>query len=298
MAGRGEPRANVSGQTYYVKVSGGGAPVLAFSTLGCPEWDAETVVERAAAFRYDGIEWRGGPDGTVSTAWSAADRRRIRRRMADAGLTSVAVTAYPNLITSDRPARQRSVREIRSHVDLAADLGAGSVRVFVGIRDDAASDEALVGRAVDGLQEALDHGRERGVGLAIEPHDDHVRAESIRPILAAIPDPLIGVAWDIANAWSVGEDPEEGVRGYAGRIRYVQVKDGVGQNADWRLCGLGDGEVPLERALRALVASTADGRIPPISLEWERAWHPDLAPPDVALPAARSWLAACFERLR
>jgi sugar phosphate isomerase/epimerase len=215
--------------------------------------------------------------------------------MADAGLTSVAVTAYPNLIASDPAARRRSVAEIRSHVDLAADLGAGLVRVFVGIRDDMASDEVLAGRAVDGLLVALDHARDPGVGLAIEPHDDHVRAESIRPILAAIPDPLLGVAWDIANAWSVGEDPDEGILTFAGRIQYVQVKDGVGRDGDWRLCALGDGDVPVERALRTLLTSTRDGSVPPISLEWERAWHPELAPAEVALPAARSWLADCLD---
>src|SRR5204863_6512990 len=61
----------VGGQTYDVKVTGKGGPRLAFSTLGCPEWDAETVVEQAAAGGWDGVEWRGGPDGTVRSAWPA-----------------------------------------------------------------------------------------------------------------------------------------------------------------------------------------------------------------------------------
>lgn len=278
-------------------MNGGGAPVLAFSTLGCPEWDAATVVDRAAAFGYRGIEWRGGPDGTVTTTWSAAERSRLRRRVADSGLASIAVTAYSNLIASAPAERRRSVDEIAAHVDLAADLGAGAVRVFVGIRDDAAPDDELLRRAVEALLAALDRARDREVRLAIEPHDDHVRAASLGPILAAIPDPLVGIAWDIANAWSVGEDPELGLREYAGRIHYVQVKDGVGRDEEWQLCPLGEGDVPVERALRGLVGTLGDASLPPISVEWERVWHPELAPAERALPAAREWLAATLERI-
>ena len=31
---------------------------LAFSTLGCPEWDLETVIGAARKFGYEGIELR------------------------------------------------------------------------------------------------------------------------------------------------------------------------------------------------------------------------------------------------
>ena len=47
--------------------------LIAFSTLGCGEWSRETVIERAAAFGYDGIEWRGGPEGHVSPELPAAE---------------------------------------------------------------------------------------------------------------------------------------------------------------------------------------------------------------------------------
>ena len=50
----------------------------------------------------------------------------------------------------------------------------------------------------------------------------------------------------------------------------------------------GAGEFPME-ALRA--ALEADGFAGPVSLEWEKFWHPDLPPLDTALAAAaaRGW---------
>src|SRR5690242_10967337 len=32
---------------------------LAFSTLGCPEWNLEQILSAACASGYEGVEWRG-----------------------------------------------------------------------------------------------------------------------------------------------------------------------------------------------------------------------------------------------
>ena len=270
-----------------------GLPHVAFSTLACPAWDADEVVERAARAGYDAIEWRGGTEGTVATTWSPSQRSALRRRIQDAGLRSLAVTTYTELISGDRSVRRRSVDDARAHAELARDLGAATIRVFLGVRDDAAPAAELTARAIDALQDIVERVRPTGIGVAIEPHDDHVRAASIRPILDSIRDAAVGIVWDIANAWSVGEPPATGLAAYAGRIAYVQVKDGTGTGPSWRLCALGEGEVPLDEALVALVLAckTSGTALPPISFEWERAWHDHLAPAEEALAPARAWLA-------
>jgi sugar phosphate isomerase/epimerase len=63
----------------------------------------------------------------------------------------------------------------------------------------------------------------------------------------------------------------------------VQVKDGRGRGADWTLTPIGAGEVPLGTAFGLLMTAGFGGAI---SVEWERAWHPELDPPEVALPGA------------
>jgi sugar phosphate isomerase/epimerase len=273
-------------------VNGIAHPLVAFSTLACPEWDAATVIARARAGGWDAIEWRGGDDGTVRTRWPAARRTRLRRAIEDAGLHSIAVTGYPNLISVDPTTVARSIAHAVAHAELAADLGAPALRLFLGARDDAAAEAVLRDRAIRALDELLERVRPIGVTLAIEPHDDHVLAESIRPILDALPGPGLGVVWDIGNAWAIGEEPRVGLAAYAGRIVWVQVKDGTGRGPTWRLCELGAGEVPLDDALTRLVLDCrrAGRDIPPISFEWERAWEPGLAEAATALPRAHAWL--------
>jgi sugar phosphate isomerase/epimerase len=252
--------------TYDVTVS---VPRIAFSTLACPEWDVATIVDRAAAMGYDAIEWRGGPDGHVRTSWSLAQRRELRERMADSNVTALAVTGYgPDVI---------------AEVELAADLGAPFVRAFL---------TEPVDGSIAALAASVDRAHALGVVVAVEPHDDFVRADRVGPILNAVDRPDLGVVWDPANAWAAGDTPEHGLATLGARIRYVQLKDGVGHGESWQLTRLGEGEVPLERAVEGLAAR---GPLPPLSLEWERAWHPELDPAEVALGPALATIRHLLE---
>jgi sugar phosphate isomerase/epimerase len=101
----------------------------------------------------------------------------------------------------------------------------------------------------------------------------------------------VGVVWDIANAYAAGEPPAEGYAALGPRLAYVQVKDGLGQGAAWRLTALGRGEVPLGEAFALLLGGERPYR-GAFSVEWEWAWHPELDPPEAALPAALPVLRA------
>jgi len=49
---------------------------ITFSTLACLNWQIETVIKKASEFfGYNGIEWRGGPQGHVQPDMPVAKRR-------------------------------------------------------------------------------------------------------------------------------------------------------------------------------------------------------------------------------
>ena len=115
----------------------------------------------------------------------------------------------------------------------------------------------------------------------------------IAPVLQLAPHPALSVIWDVGNSYSVGDEPAVTFQALRRRLAYVQIKDGIGQGSAWRLTDVGAGAVPLAWAVEQLVTVGYRGVY---SVEWERAWHPELAPADEALPAARDalfrWLAA------
>jgi sugar phosphate isomerase/epimerase len=256
---------------------------ITFSTLACPDWSREDVIAKAAAFGYDGIEWRGGPQGHVQPELSPAARAALRRSTADAGLSALAVTAYTSLIGDDPPDRAANIDVLRRYADLAADLGAHYVRAFLGRIPAGADMSVLYERAADCLDSAAQYSGPLGVTIAVEPHDEFVRSSVVAPLLDRVRSPAVGVIWDIGNTYAAGEDPPEGAQLLGERISYLHIKDGIGRGAAWRLTSIGQGEVPLRQVFALL---RERGHAAALNVEWERAWHPELDPPEVALPAA------------
>lgn len=266
-------------------------PRVTFSTLACPAWSPERVIANARRMGYDGIEWRGGDAGHVNPDLSRASRTELRQRVRDANLFSLAVTGYSSFVSENLAVRAGNTNELKRYLDLAADLDAKYVRVFLG---ELAPRQELVHmypRIVESLAQCIPHAQSAGVGMAIEHHDDFVQTGALVPILKQLSDPSIGAVWDVANAYGAGEGAERGAQNLAGRIMYVQIKDGVGQGAAWRLTDVGKGNVPLRQAVRLLYGQNYAGAF---SVEWEYAWHPELEPPERALPRAlrtvRTWL--------
>jgi sugar phosphate isomerase/epimerase len=257
---------------------------VSFSTLACPDWSIETIIAKAAEFGYDGIEWRGGPQGHVQPTMPAAQKVLLQKMLMDTGLIAVAVTAYTTFVSPLAEERQSNIDELRRYADLAAELDAPYVRTFLGELPQGVNlDSSIYEKISDCLNKASDYANSVGVKIAVEPHDDFVRSTSIVPILTQVQHPALRVIWDIGNAFAAGEDLQEGFELLKNRIAYVQVKDGTGRGAAWQLCSVGHGDVPLARALELLLAYGYEGAL---SVEWEYAWHPELDAPEIALPAA------------
>ena len=259
--------------------------MVAFSTLACPQWPIETILKKTAAFGYEGIEWRGGPDGHIQPGMPARDIASLRKMASDMGLSSLAITTYTSFVSPLAKERRSNVDELRRYTDLAAELGAPFVRAFLGELPAGSHLDDQIYENIGGcLSLASDYASSAGVKIAVEPHDDFTPSAVISPIFDRYPDhSALRAIWDVGNTFAVGEEPAEGFRLLKDRLAYVQVKDGKRDGSSWQLCPLGDGEVPLTRAFELLSEYGYDGAI---SVEWEYAWHPELDPPEIALPAA------------
>ena len=258
---------------------------ITFSTLACPNWPIETVIAKASEFGYDGIEWRGGPQGHVNLATPTPQKAALRQMCSDAGLMALAVTAYTSFVSKSAEERQANVDEVRRYTDLAAELRAHYVRVFLGELPGGVNPDASMYENIAGcLNVASEHALSLGVGIAIEPHDSFARSSAVAPVLNRTRShSALRVIWDIGNAFAAGEEPLEGFELLKDRLAYVQIKDGKRRGTEWQLCPLGQGDVPLGQAFELLSENGYEGAL---SVEWEYAWHPELDPPEIALPAA------------
>ena len=98
--------------------------------------------------------------------------------------------------------------------------------------------------------------------------------------------------WDAHNTWrATGVDPLDLWPGISKHVVHIHVKDSVSRASGglpYTYVLPGDGEFPMGRLNEAL---RRDGYANAISLEWERQWHPNLPPIEMALQTAanRGW---------
>lgn len=266
---------------------------LAFSTLACIDWTLEQVAQAALTYGYDGVELRGKERQHVSPEFTAGERAAVHRLFAGSGLAIVAVSAYTSFAHVELGRRAENEDELRRFIDLAAGLGAPLVRTFGGVFPEGVDPAVAEGWIAESLARVAPHAEAAGVQIGLEAHDQLVDPQRLARLMGQLASPALGVLWDVGNPYLAGHSLADTWAALQGRVIHTHVKDARRTANGWQLVALGEGEVPVAEAMRLLVAAGYRGAF---SLEWERAWHSELAPCEVALPrqlaTLRRYLAA------
>lgn len=261
------------------------APLLSFSTLGCPDWTFEQITHFAVQHGYKGLEIRGlqrQMDLTQCPEFSTEEaRKRTTALMKQKGLAFVGLGSSANLHHTEGTEREKNLAEARRFIDLAAQIACPYVRVFPNNFPKDGDKRATMELMIKGLQELGDYAKVKNVTVLLETHGDVVWIEDLAAIMQAAEHPHVGLVWDVANMWTVTrEPPAEAWQALQQYIHHTHIKDArlVGGKPQYTL--LGQGEVPIFEAINALQRGGYKGYY---SFEWEKLWHPDLAAPEIAL---------------
>ena len=185
-----------------------------------PPMTLETFAEHAAGLQVDGVELTSYyfPE-TFALDYLA----RLKRRCHNLGLEIVGVPVRNTFTWPAGPEREKEVAHVRRWVDVAADLGAPTVRIFAG---DARPGQPLAEAqrcCVESIGAAADHAARRGVILALENHGGIVaEPESLLAIVEAVGSDWCGINLDTGNFH--GDDPYADLARCAPWAVAVQVK--------------------------------------------------------------------------
>jgi sugar phosphate isomerase/epimerase len=275
---------------------------FAFSTVSCPAWDFDTIVARAQEYGYGGVEVRGFLDEPAATTADlfGTDLDDLRRKFDDAGVevaclaSSIAMEQPPPAwLVWRRPPNERRAAELRTYIDAADRLGCRLVKIFdTQVRP--GQTRASAGVALgDWLLPLADYAADRDVVIVIENALSFRASKEMWAILDRLQHPSIACCWDVFNASLIGESPYFSVPVLNSKIAYTQVKDAKLGALGATLCKLGEGEVPVEKFITRLKGVGYTGYV---TVEWEKAWLPNIAEPQDVLPDAveklRKWAAA------
>lgn len=265
---------------------------IAFSTLGCPDWDLETILSKGREYGYDGIEIRGIKgefDLTVvpELTGRVEETRALFERY---GLSVACISSSARFSSPDPDVRRANVESAKAHMEIARSLGAPCLRVFGGNIPEGVERERCEDYIAEALRELGGYAEDVGVKVALETHDSFSTGEQVAAVLKKTDHPMVGALWDIHHPIRNGEPPEETIKHLTGKVFHVHVKDG--DFTTYTL--LGEGRIPTLRILRLLKEEGYDGYL---SVEWEKAWRPELPDPEIALPQYAAKLREYLSRL-
>lgn len=254
---------------------------IGFSTLGCPTWNWLKILEFAEQHGFAAVELRG-LQGTMDLPsrpeFASAEIEQSKKEVTRRGLRISCVSSSANMHDTGLE-HEKQLADARRFIDLASQLGAPYVRVFgnklVGPRD------AAVEHIAGSLRELGDYAAPKSVTVLLESHGDFTNSPILREILETAASPQVGLLWDAHNTFVEGkEDPAITVSQLVKYIRHTHLKDSRAENGQDHYVLTGHGEVPVKRQVELLVAAGYTGYY---SFEWEKAWHPDIAEPEVAI---------------
>ncbi|HOF89816.1 MAG TPA: sugar phosphate isomerase/epimerase family protein, partial [Armatimonadota bacterium] len=173
---------------------------LAFSTLGCPAWTFDRILDAAVKHQYDGIEFRGLLDKVdlpETPEFSPGGVAETRRRLDDAGVRAACLSSSVAIVHAmgSEVDRHTAIAHTRRYLDLAKEVGAPCVRLFCGNYPTTMEPAAALDRAAESLRVLGDDARDRGVRVAIETHDAFIRTDQLMELIRLANHPAVGVLW-------------------------------------------------------------------------------------------------------
>ena len=267
---------------------------LSFTTLGCPEWDLDTICAKGGKYGYDGVDFRGlqeTMDITQLPAFTSAVAE-TRRQLQDAGLEVSGISSSIRVCVPEK--LEDNVEEARRSIPVAKGLGCGAVRVFGGGDSAVHSKEELADIGRDTMQQILALDGAADLKWLFETHDEWIKAVECKLLLDRVPNEAFGVLWDMGHTARVGEEsPTQTYEAVGPRVAYTHIKDAVyepehaeAMKDGWRYVVPGTGQLPLQEAIALLKQHDYDGWI---MFEHEKRWHQELEDPEDIFPVFSAW---------
>lgn len=265
---------------------------LAFSTTACPQWTIEEVVRRAAEMGYQGVELRTLGAGSSSLACDPAlgDAKKIAGQFKAAGVEPVCLSTSVTLNHRSSSDGRAALQDATEAINMAAQIGCSFIRVFGNELKPGDNRQDALQRIADLAGRLGEIAGKQGVQVLLENGGTFNKAKEWWWVLNLVDHPMVGMAWNAANAAAAGEPVAVSVPVLNSRIRLAKVKDTVvGEGSGF--VPLGEGNVGIQAFIQRLLGLGFDGYV---SVEWDRLWLPNLTPAEEYLPDAhkrlRGWL--------
>lgn len=265
---------------------------LAFSTLGCPDWNFNEIYSTAKDLCCDGIEIRGIANELFVPQIKAFSEDRIEKtiaKMQGCGLEFSMLTSGISI----GECNEEALEDAKCYIDLACKLSSKYVRIMISSHP---QPEAVnMENAMKLYTEMCRYAEDKNVIPLIETNGILADSNNMAEFIEKIDSKNKGILWDIHHPFRYfGESPTTTYRNIGEHVKYIHVKDSImlGETLCYRMMGYGD--VPIFDSLKVLKENGYDGYV---SLEWVKRWNPDLEEAGIVFAHFMSYITFLIDRL-
>ena len=255
---------------------------LAFSTLGCPDFSWPDIYSMAKDFGFSGIEIRGLGEDIFAVNAKPFKKENLHKtidQLKRMRLEIPCLSSGSALKFADKA--EETQAEIRQYIDLACKLGTPYIRILADLTADPRGevDDEVVLRSLRAL---VPYAEQNGVTLLVETNGVYTDTARLRQLLDEVGSDNVAALWDIHHPYRFGgETPEQTVQNLGAYIKYTHIKDSVMQDGQVVYKMIGEGDLPIDAAMRALRSINYEGYI---SLEWLKRYAPELSDAGIVFP--------------
>jgi sugar phosphate isomerase/epimerase len=261
---------------------------MSFST---PEQKLDQVLATAQRHGYDGVELRIDSNHAhgIELASTSAQRAAARLAAANSGIDVCCVATGARF--ADPDTAPGNVALAAAAIDLAADLGAGVIRVFGGAIPAGVSRERAADSVARSLTALATVAEARAVDVALETHDDWCDPRTVAGVLRQVNHPRIGANWDYQHSTRVAKssvaDAFAVLRPF---VKHVHFHDGTMSADKLEFLPVGKGAYDHAGVLRLLHSMGYSGFLSGEWINWE--------PAEVHLPRELAAMKAMEARIK
>jgi len=220
--------------------------------------DPLAAIEAAAQLGYDSVELDIGADYAETIMWQAEGRRSLydASRDNDCEIASLCLGAFWEISPASRDeyVRAEASELTTTSAAFATELGAQWMLLPVTPGGDEVDHDECSQRWIEEISAVAPVAEDLGVQYCLENvgRGCGKSAADLLQLVLGIDSPAVGIYYDIGNAVAFDNDPAGEIEQLGELIRIVHVKDREGDL-------LGEGIVPIEACIRALVGIGYDG---------------------------------------
>ena len=267
---------------------------LSTTTLGCPDWTLDQIVENCSALGFQGVDFRG-LQGEIDVTMLPEFKECIsttKTKIENFGLEVSGISSSIRICVSEM--LNDNLEEARRTIEVVRALGCERVRVFGGGDSNRYSHAKLANEGSRTMEKILQLDGALEIEWMLETHDTWIDPNLCSVLLQRIASPAFGILWDVGHTARMGNiSHHETFKIINNRTCYVHVKDAIkdpshpqAMKDGWRYVVPGKGSLQLEVAMALLKEGGYSGWV---MFEHEKRWHSDLEEPEIIFPQFIAW---------